>query len=50
METNCDHNNLVPHVNWNTGKWYWTCSDCYCAIANQWVTDEMRKKRRGRSE
>lgn len=45
----CNHEDLVPHVTWDTGHWYWTCNTCYSHVSNQWVTDRMRENENGRS-
>lgn len=44
----CNHKHLIPHRVWDTGSWYWTCSDCYIRVDNQWVTDKMREAENAR--
>lgn len=44
----CQHEDITPHVTWDTGHWYWTCNDCYNHIPNLWVTDRMREAENGR--
>lgn len=46
----CGHENLIPHRNWASGKWTWSCSDCYIMLPNQWVTDRMRERENNRKE
>lgn len=44
----CNHDHLIPHRTWDSGRWYWTCSDCYIHVDNQWVTDKMREAENAR--
>lgn len=46
----CEHENVIPHQVWDTGSWYWTCSDCYNRVSNQYVTDRMRERENARQQ